>query len=255
MCCLCSYKRNNKQLHFPENLSFQSSTSPQPSHLRSDVTSEYSIKTVETGSTNVERSYGLAGAGGPSMKRPSTYSTDPSNPPNSPITTPRSIAYGDGLSLTSSRNFSEFDVGVPPVPNPSVNYDAYSDRFSSVSQRRVPAALPPHSSNIPAYTRTGLPSYPSSYPYNFYSPQYPHGRYLQHPGEQDPLDNISESTLSLSTFNPELVADSTSYTVTSFFDQEGDTVEPHPDHTYQYDEAPPPSPVTEYCSEAIGHDE
>ena len=243
------YRRNRKKAsapihHFTENFSIQSSTSPQPSHMRSDATSEYSIKTMETGSTHVG---GLTGTNGINTKRHSAYSTDPSNPPNSPINTPHSVAC---LSLASSRNFSEYEPGVPPVPNPSVNYDAYSDRFSSVSQVRIQATIPPHSSNAaaaPFRRNNGLSSYPvPSYASNYYSTSYAPGRYFQqHPAEHDQLDNISESTVSLSTFHPELNVDTTSYTATSFCEQSGET--------YPYDEAPPPSPVTEYYTDAIGH--
>ena len=94
-----------------------------------------SINTMETRSTHVEKTSEDARI----IKRLSTISTDPSNPPNSPITTHRSVAFMgvDEMSMMS-RPFSEIEAPYPAVPNPSMNFDAMSDNISSVSQHRLP---------------------------------------------------------------------------------------------------------------------
>ena len=68
-------------------------------------------------------------------------STDPSNPPPSPITIQPSFAMtelGDAFSAVS-QGYSEFNY--PRAPNPSLDYDEMSSASLSVSQRRIPAAL------------------------------------------------------------------------------------------------------------------
>ena len=65
-------------------------------------------------------------------------STDPSNPPPSPITNQPSFIMtelGDAFSAMYSED------NYPMAPNPSLNYDEMSSASLSVSQRQIPAAL------------------------------------------------------------------------------------------------------------------
>ena len=217
---------------------------------------------METGSTNVEKTSQEARF----IKRLSTLSTDPSNPPNSPITH-RSVAFtlGDEMSMVS-RPFSEFDPPVPRVPNPSVNYDAISDRMSSVSQRRFPGVLPQngtvgHHGVHDQFNHNPPPPYyredvnhqimyldNGSEAYEEYCPPInPATLYHLNRLHNNNLDDISETTFSMTTYN-ELPPDhefenylQNSETIHEDEDQ-GDGPMPH----HYFDCPPPPSPVTEY---------
>ena len=237
--CIISKNRivtHSSRYDFPTS-SIKSSTSPQP-NAQSINTSDLSINTIETGSTHLDKSSREA-----QFKRLSTISTDPSNPPNSPISARRSVTFmghGDELSVIS-RPFSEIEHQIPAVPNPSMNYDAISDNISSVSQPRL--LYPPNGGIIsrfhdhppPPYHQTELSFIDEDDDILFDD----HGPYESIPAPPpiplSNMDNISESTISLTTFNEEQC--------TNFMSRE---VAPGSlPHNY-YDCPPPPSPVTEY---------
>ena len=236
------------------------SSSPQPSSpiMRSICTSDLSINTMVTGSTNVDKTSQEARF--ISLKRLSTLSTDPSNPPNSPITH-RSVAFTLGDEVTI---YSEFDPPIPRVPNPSLDYDAISEGISSVSQRKYPGVLP--SNDIPTIDERHSESPPPPY-YNhqmesmygdddsvdtaykdFCPPIVPSMRYFN--GVH--LDDISETTFSM-TINE--ISDVHDYPCDGYLhsdDPRSLVIEERRDHhgeehfMHPYDRPPPPSPVTEY---------
>ena len=243
------------------------STSPQPSQNKSLYTSDLSINTMVTGSTNVDKTSQEARF--INLKRLSTLSTDPSNPPNSPITH-RSVAFTIGGAETCTM-YSEVDPPIPPAPNPSLNYDAISNEgLTSVSQRRYPAVLPSngvsrnHESPPPPYfsAQMGEGSYvygdeDSMDAYKEYLPPINRSMlYHQVNGVQPHLDNNSETTFSMTTYN-EITQDQ-SYSCNEYLPTEeppmreagqgeGDEGEHREGHViHPYDCPPPPSPVTEY---------
>lgn len=240
--CVISKRRNiTHTSHFDFPSSMKSSTSSQP-NLRSINTSDLSINTMETGSTHVDKTSQEVRI----IKRLSTLSTDPSNPPNSPITIHRSIEFmdaGDEMSVLS-RPYSEMELPIPRVPNPSMNFDAISDNISSVSQHRVMAVYQPnglmghHSNHLPP------PYQLLDYIDEDAITQYSILPFMPHPLQQPDiplarlhLDNISENTcttVSMTTFNEPC----TDYVSHGDVDPE---MLPH-----DYDCPPPPSPVTEY---------
>ena len=244
-----SRRRKITQSRYDFPSSIKSSTSPQPSNMRSINTSDLSINTMETGSTHVEKSSQEPRI----IKRLSTLSTDPSNPPNSPITH-RSVAFtlADDMSVVS-RPFSELEHPVPRAPNPSVNFDAISDCMSSVSQPRFPAVLPPNGINHhdlppPPYHqyRNAIPQVLSFIDENCDPYKEPYQSSLQmmpHPAIHlsrldSQLDNISESTISMTTLNQQHTTNFMSHD-----DEVDDVTLPHNNY---YDCPPPPSPVTEF---------
>ncbi len=232
------------------------STSPRPSSdIGSIGNSDLSINTMVTGSTNVDKT---SEARVISLKRISTISTDPSNPPNSPITIHHSVAFMDD-EVTM---YSEFDLPIPPVPNPSLDYDVISEGISSVSQRKYPGVLP--SNNIPTiderHSESPPPPYYNHQTDNMYGDEdsidtaykdfcppivHPSFRYFN----DVHLDDISETTFSMT------VNDDNDYNCNGYLpsdEPQSLVVEERQDghreehFMHPYDRPPPPSPVTEY---------
>lgn len=252
-----------------EVFSLKTTSSHQHSPVQSICTSDLSINTMVTGSTNVDKTSQEARL----IKRLSTLSTDPSNPPNSPITR-RSVTFTMGDEVTM---YSEFDPPIPPPPNPSIDYDTMSEGITSVSQRKFPGVIPmngfqpridedhgesppPPYCNHPMYEpddeSVGIA------PYRDYCPPIiPH-----HLSEMAHLDDISQSTFSMTmTSATDLVSDhhfmdhhGFQYTTDNSEQQSQLSVEdrrriPEDHHLeeehviHPYDRPPPPSPVT-LCS-------
>ncbi len=116
---------------------YKQTESPQP---RVDSVSDYySDISRNTNTTQI----GSHISHGSMYKQRQSGGTDPSNPPPSPMTLARShmalTDIEDDVSVFS-QTMSEYPL--PPVPNPSLNYDLVSDNLSySVSQSHYPAAI------------------------------------------------------------------------------------------------------------------
>ena len=244
--------------------SMKPTISPQPVCSQSVTASNFSINTMETGSTRVDKMSDSRLI----KQRLSTISTDPSNPPNSPITE-RSIAFHiDSESIITTPNNDNDIISVatrpvPRVPNPSVDYEAdgISENISSVSQRRFPGAIP-HTSMLPPLYQDDI------YDPNHNHAHHPHPAHLQYMMDYEeyssyppvflPGDNISESTVSMATYEG---GSANGYTTSSYMTnshivykgererrdlyQDNKTLEEERMGGY-YDCPPPPSPVTEY---------
>lgn len=251
----CLITKRNKEMDIRvEAVSIKTSSSPPHSPIRSICTSDLSINTMVTRSTNVDKTSQEARL----IKRLSTLSTDPSNPPNSPITH-RSVAFTLGDDVTT---YSEFDPPIPPVPNPSLDYDAISECISSVSQRKYPGVIT--SNGIPRIDENHAESPPPPYYHHQMGTLYgdedsvdtaykdfcpPIVRYAN-------LDGISETTFSM-TVNDDMPPEDQRYSCGRYLP---DSEAPHQsqiieerqeDHRgehfmHPYDRPPPPSPVTEY---------
>lgn len=257
--CLVTKRRNfthASRYDFPMSIKSSTASESQP-NLRSMTcnTSDYSINTMETGSTHVDKTSQEARI----IKRLSTLSTDPSNPPNSPNTIHRSIAFmeeeaGDEMSVVS-RPYSEMEPPIPRVPNPSMNFDAISDNISSVSQHRFPGVYLPngfhgnhhhHDHPPPPYQtldyidEDAITQYsmPHLLPQPHLVPHPPQPNHQTHfPLARLNLDNISENTcttVSMTTFNEPC---------TDYMSHMGEEDGRGDDY---HDCPPPPSPVTEY---------
>lgn len=229
--CLMSRRYRLANRRSDHNSSIKTSSSPQ---IRSE-TSDISINTEETGSTHVPYADPCF------KKRPVLFARNPSNPPNSPITG-RSFFYvtEDNRSFVTE---SDFYPPVPSAPNPSLNFeaDAFSDKMSSVSQRRCAAVLPHNGTYHHRVAPTYHPQprqlhYPSQH-----SSQFNQFQPVQHtvPAMLMESDNLSQSS-----YNSRLTPTG-DFADTSFMDAES-VLDPH---TGFYDPVPPPSPVTEYCAQ------
>ena len=238
----CFFSRHYKNVHRNDHNSIKTGSSPQPNI--SDITSLYSINTIITGSTNVDH----ASTETNFIKRKQALSQNLSNPPNSPITH-RSVLFPieDPDDCYSFVTRSEYGPP-PPPPNPSINFDACSDKISSVSQRRIPAVLPHNGTShyrvAPDYPQPPrqLRNYPAP-PFAHYS-QFHHIHHNRVPATVMEPDNTDEISFTSCETEPPGDHD---YANTSLID-EGEDIDPLQDPGY-YDPAPPPSPVTEFSTQ------
>ena len=143
---------------------YKQTESPQP---RGDSVSDYySDISRNTNTTQI----GSNISHGSLLKQRQSGGTDPSNPPPSPMTLAHShmalTDIEDDVSVFS-QTMSEFPI--PPVPNPSLNYDQVSDNVSySVSQSQFHGAI---SGRAPNPLLLGQPRYPYYHNNNYYYPQ------------------------------------------------------------------------------------
>ncbi len=235
-CCYCCrqfYKKKQAEITssrmsraFNFNLAtYKQAESPQP---RVDSVSDYYSDISRNTNTTQIGSHISHGSMYKQQHQP--MATDPTNPPPSPMTLAHSYNaltdIEDDISVFS-QTMSEYPI--PPVPNPSLNYDLVSDNLSySVSQSHYPATISGRAPNPlllgqqpnhPYYHNGGY-HYPQQQVANQWAPkrgqdqpnqgkQYPPSDYHHYPPShpRKELDSLArtetESTISMTTVSTE----------------------------------------------------